>query len=141
MDESTAAIQLGIAKNAGNQGEIVMADTAQVRVENVFTHLMDLRDALRNDDSVGITIAGGRLQSGVDQLTQARSLLGVQAGRVAGMQGQSTMMKTAQEAMLSDVRDADLTQMITRFTQLQQQLMASMQVGSHTLTTSFMDYL
>lgn len=141
VDESTAAIQLGIAKNAGNQGEIVMADTAQVRVENVFTHLMDLRDALRNDDSVGITIAGGRLQSGVDQLTQARSLLGVQAGRVAGMQGQSTMMKTAQEAMLSDVRDADLTQMITRFTQLQQQLMASMQVGSHTLTTSFMDYL
>lgn len=141
IDESKAALHLGIAKNAGNAGEIVMEDTAQVRVENVFTHLMDLRDSLASDDAIGITVAGGRLQSGVDRLTQARAKVGVDARRVSDLQDHSSLMKNTEQAMLSDIQDADVTEMITRFTQLQQQLLASMQIGSHTLNTSLLDYL
>lgn len=141
IDESKAALHLGIAKNAGNAGEIVMEDTAQVRVENVFTHLMDLRDSLASDSAIGITVAGGRLQSGVDRLTQARAKVGVEARRVADLQDHSSLMKNTEQAMLSDIQDADVTEMITRFTQLQQQLLASMQIGSHTLNTSLLDYL
>lgn len=141
VDQSQAALHLGIAQNAQNGDVIALEDTAKVRVENVFTHLMDLRDSLLNNDSIGITVAGERLQTGVDRITQARSLIGVDARRVTDAIGHSQSLKVTEEKMLSDVQDADLTEMIMKFTQLQQQLQASMKVGTVTLQTSFLDYM
>jgi flagellin-like hook-associated protein FlgL len=50
-------------------------------------------------------------------------------------------MKLAEQSLLSGLQDADVTEVITRFTQLQQQLQASMQAGAQNLHLSFLDYL
>ena len=43
--------------------------------------------------------------------------------------------------MLSELQDAEMTEVITRFVQLQQQLQASLQVGAQFLRTSLLDFL
>ena len=43
--------------------------------------------------------------------------------------------------MLSQLRDADLTEVITRFQQLQTQLQATLQTSAQSLQLSLLDYL
>jgi flagellin-like hook-associated protein FlgL len=50
-------------------------------------------------------------------------------------------MKTAEQQMLSGLQDADLTTVITRFSQLQEQLQGSLEVAAKELQTSLLDYL
>jgi len=46
-----------------------------------------------------------------------------------------------EKTTLSDLQDADLTEVITRFTQLQTQLQASLRVGAQNLQLSLLDFL
>jgi flagellar hook-associated protein 3 FlgL len=141
LGESLAADNLGIYTNAVASSSIDGADNAQVRVESVFAHLMALRDALTGDDSAGITVAGGAIETDVEKLAKARADVGVRAQRVEQQKQRSSELEIAEKTLLSGLQDADLTEVITRFTQLQQQLQASLQVGAQNLQLSLMDFL
>ncbi len=141
LGQSMAAADLGIYKDAGASTVINGDDVVKVRVESVFTHLMALRDALVADDSTGITFAGGGIEMDIDQVARARAEVGVKAQRVARQQERSSEMQIAESSMLSILRDADLTETITRYTQLMQQLEASMRLAGSTLQTSLLDFL
>ncbi len=138
---SLVATQLGIAQNAGAAASMTSADEAQVRVRNLFTDLMDLRDALTNNDESGITLAGSRLEDDLDDLAVARAIVGVESRRVTDEQERSAEMKISEQSLLSEIQDADLTEVITRFSQLQTQLQASLQAGAYNLQLSLMDFL
>ncbi len=138
---SLAADHLGIRNAEAPAGTIAGGDPAKVRVESVFTHLMDLRDALRKDDTIGITLAGTQMEADLEKLVQSRAMVGVESQRVEMQRRRSEDMETTEKTMLSDLQDADLTEVITRFVQLQQQLQASMQVGAQNLQMSLLDFL
>jgi len=138
---SLVATQLGINQNAGAANTMTSTDASKVRVHNLFTDLMDLRAALENNDERGITLAGGRIEEDLKSLTRARAIVGVEARRVQDDQDRSADMKIAEQAMLSEIQDADLTEVITRFGQLQTQLQASLQTGGATLQMSLLDFL
>lgn len=138
---SLAADNLGINTNAGAAASFTGKDNAKVRVEGVFTHMLALRDALQKNDSFGITLAGGGLQTDAEAVNRTRADVGVRAQRVDQQKNRSADQKLSETALLSTLRDADLTEVITRFTQLQQQLQASLQVGSKIQQLSFLDYL
>lgn len=141
LGQSLAADHLGIRKSAGTGGTIAGDDVAKVRVENLFTHLSDLREALKGDDTLGITLAGTSIEDDLDKLVQSRAEIGVEAQRVDSTRERSKDLELTEKSMLSDLQDADLTEVITRFTQLQMQLQASMQVGAQNLQMSLLDYL
>ena len=141
LDISLAATHLGINKNAGAGNTIAGDDLAKVRVESVFTHLIKLRDALASDDTAGITLAGEAIELDVESQALARAEVGVRSQRVAQQQQRSAELKTTEQSMLSELQDADFTEVITRFLQLQQQLQAALQVGSQNLQLSFLDFL
>jgi flagellar hook-associated protein 3 FlgL len=141
VDESLVADQLGILKEAGTPATFQSTDNATVRVENVFTHLSDLRDALLNDDTRGITLAGTNIDQDTRSVTQARATVGVRAQRVQRQQERSQDLGLMEQTMLSDLQDADLTEVITRFQQLQTQLQASLRVGAQNLQLSLLDFL
>ncbi len=141
VGESLVADQLGMLKEDGTALTFTSSDEAMVRVENVFTHLTDLRDALLNDDTLGITIAAGKLDVDTQQVTQARATVGVRAQRVERQIERSEDLKLMEETMLSDLRDADLTEVITRYSQLQVELQASLQIGAQNLQYSLLDFL
>jgi len=138
---SLVATQLGIKTNAGAGATITGQDATKVRVENLFTNLIDLRDALANNDESGITLAGSRIESDLDALTQSRATVGIEARRIEDQQIRSVEMSIAEASMLSEIQDADLTEVITRFSQLQTQLQASLQIGSANLQLSLLDFL
>ena len=138
---SLAATDLGIYTSAGSGTTIIGEDVAKVQVESVFTHLISLRNSLVNNDSRGITFAGERLEGDLGNLSRVRADVGVRSQRVEQQQQRSAEMKISEQIFLSDLRDADLTEVITKFSQLQQQLEATLLVGSQSLQLSLLDFL
>jgi len=141
VGESRAAEHLGILQNAGSSNSLAGQDNSTVRAENVFTHMQALRDSLIDDDTVGITVAGGQLETDIDDVVQARAVVGVQAKRLEDQRTRNEDQKISEQTMLSTLQDADLTEVITRFQQLQQQLQASLTAGTQARSLSLLDFL
>lgn len=141
LGQSLAATHLGIYQDAGAHKSINGEDVAQVRAENIFTHLINLRDSLFMDDSSGITFAGDAIRDDIEDLTKVRADVGVRTRQFEQQQARSDELKTTELTMLSDIRDTDLATAITEFLQLEQQLQASLQVGAQRLQLSFLDFL
>ncbi len=141
LNTSLAATHLGIYTNAGAANSITGADQARVRTESLFTDLINLRDALLNNDELGITLAGEGLEQDLESVVRARADLGVRTQRIEQHQQRSAELRITEQAMLSDLQDTDLMEMITRFTQLQQQLAAGLQVGAAGFQLSLLDFL
>ncbi len=141
VNASSVAAQLGIEVNAGAGSGITGEDRAQVRVESVFTHLLALHDALATNSEAGILVAGDGIESDIDQVTRARGDVGARTRRVEQQEERSEDLEILEKSLLSDLRDADLTEVVTRFQQLQQQVQAALTVGAQNLQLSFLDYL
>lgn len=132
----------GLGLNASSTGGVLSGrDVNPVRVDSVFTGLLELRDALQRDDSRGVSRAAerfGRVLSGMQQIQ------GELAARARGMQDRAARVEaevSATQVMNSDVRDADLSEAIIRFQQLQTALQANMATASRVLGLSLIDYL
>lgn len=141
LGESLAAVHLGVYQNAGAAATINGADNAMVRVEGLFTHLINLRDSLVKNDTLGITLAGGGLERDVETVARVQADVGVRSQRVTQSKERSLDMEVTEREMLSNLRDADLTEVISRFSQLQQQLQASLQTGATGFGLSLLDFL
>ena len=141
MGQSVAADHLGISQNAGGANTLTGTDKAKVKVDGVFTHLIELRDSLRNDNELGITLAGDSLEEDLEQVTRAEAQIGVEAQRVRQQRQLSEDQKITEQQMLSQVQDAQMTDVISRFTQLQTQLRASLQTGAQTMQLSLLNFL
>jgi flagellar hook-associated protein 3 FlgL len=135
------AEHLGIEGNVGAGSTLSGTDTATIRAENIFTHLMDLRDALATDSTTGIAVAMDRLNGDLDRLDASRATIATAASRVVQQTQRIEDMKLTEEILLSDLQDADLTEVITRFTQLQQQLQASMSAGAQIQQLTLLNFL
>ncbi|MFW6059105.1 MAG: flagellin [Phycisphaeraceae bacterium] len=138
---SHAADHLGIHRNAGGDATITGADKATVKVDSVFTHLIDLRDSLRNDNELGITLAGDKLDTDLERLANTQAQVGIEGRRVRDEQSRSQEQQVAEESMLSEIQDADLSEVITRFMQLQAQLQASLQSGAQNMQLNLLNFL
>ncbi len=141
LNRSLAATHLGIFKNAGAGSVIGGDDVARIKTDSVFTHLIALRDALLSNDSAGITLAGTGLERSIDLVAEARAGVGVKTQRLEQQQERLQQLQIAEESTLSQIRDADLTEVITRLAQLQQQLQASLRSGVGASQLSLLDFL
>lgn len=141
LGTSLAATDLGIYRNAQGGSVLAGTDVAKVRVEGVFTHLIALRDALVGDDSRGITLATSALERDVELLAQARADVGVRARRIQQQIERSEQMKLAEQTMLSELRDTDMTAVLVRYSLLQQQLEAGLRMGAQYMQLSLLDFL
>ena len=141
LGTSLAATHLGIYTNAGAANQIQGTDLAKVRVESVFTHLINLRDSLLNNDSLGITLASEGLDADLQTLAIARADIGGRSQMAQQQLERTRQVKTVEIQLLSELQDTDLTQAITQFLQLQHQLEASLAVGAVNLQLSLIDFL
>lgn len=116
-------------------------DPAAVRVNNIFTALVRLRDALRANDSAGITLAGGALDDQVDRLSQTQALVGVYANRIQEAVNRQTSDNTTNEQVRSQLQDVDYSEAAIRFSLLRTQLQAALQTGASSQNLSLLDFL
>jgi flagellin-like hook-associated protein FlgL len=141
-NNSLAAEQLGLATLANDgSGVFRSEDRATVRVDNLFTTLIDLRDALRNDDTIGITLAGERLEASTERIAQTRATVGAYAQRVEDGGQQLDDQELLDMRIRSELRDLDYTEAAVRLNLLQMQLQAGLHVTAQSFSRSLLDFL
>ena len=102
---------------------------------------MDLSQALRSDDTLGIQIASENLKGSLEDLIQSQALVGGYARRVDEEVLRQEDKSVLDQAMRSQLRDLDYAQASSRFAQLQLQMQATMSVIAQTQSRTLLDFL
>ncbi len=142
-NNSPAAEQLGLLLGRYDASSATLAgqDRARVRVDNLFTRLIDLRDALYANDTRGITLAGEGIERDVARLAETRGLVGGYAQRVDGAVAREEGRSVVDEAIRSELRDSDFSSAATRLALLQTQLQAGLRAVAQSQQLSLLDFL
>ncbi|HYE63046.1 MAG TPA: flagellin [Phycisphaerales bacterium] len=143
LNNSKAAEQLGLLNTTYDFGSATLRgeDRAKVRVDDLFTRLIDLRDALRANDTSGITLAGEGLDATIASLVETRGTVGGYARRVDDAEMREVERATTDTKARSDLRDVDFTEASSRFALLQTQLEAGLRITALTQSRSLLDFL
>ncbi|MGV6814605.1 MAG: flagellin, partial [Phycisphaerales bacterium] len=142
-DNSPAAEQLGLLDGKGlNSGNTLLSsDRAKVRVNNLFTHLLDLAEALRNDDTLGIQVASENMKETLDDLIQSQAVVGGYARRIDTEIQRQEDKEIFDQSIRSQLRDLDYAQASSRFSQLQLQMQATLSVIAQSQSRTLLDFI
>ena len=143
LNNSAAAEDLGLVGGTydATSATFVGTDRAGVRINNLLSDLIDLRDALNASDRNGISIAGERLQQSGDRLLAAHALVGTYGQRVNDATDRVEEREVLDRSIRSNLQDLDYTEASVRFNQLQNQLTASLQSAAAISQRSLLDFL
>lgn len=143
LNGSPAAENLGLlaATYNASTGTITGADKARIRVDNLFSNLIDLRESLLTDDARGISFAGEGLDRLLVGLAEVRGLVGGYAQRVDAATTRIEDRAVVDESVRSELRDLDFTAAATRLQLLQTQQQAGLQVTARLQQLSLLDFL
>jgi flagellar hook-associated protein 3 FlgL len=142
-NQSQAADDLGLIDGTYNAGTSSWqgTDRAKVRVNNLFSTLIDLRESLRDDDTAGISLAGEELESHIDRLATTRALVGGYAKRVEDGVKRREDQELLDLSTRSQLQDTDFTEAAVRLNLLQTQLQAGLTVTAQSLQRSLLDFI
>lgn len=139
---STAARELGLdAPAVVGTTELIGRDVNPVRTEGILDALVDLERALRADDTQGISLAGGRLDELRNDVTRMHGIIGARAQAMTSKRQQMEDAALTTETFLSEVRDIDYAEAITRLQGSLTRLQANLQTSSLVQNVSLMDFL
>ncbi len=143
LNNSQAAEQLGLLDAKPGSGNTILRsqDRATIRVNNLFAHLLDLSEALKDNDTFGIEIATRRLGVSQDQVIQARSTVGGYARRLDDETRRQEDRLVYDQAVRSQLRDLDFASASSEFAQLQLQLQAGLTVAAQSQQLTLLDFL
>jgi flagellin-like hook-associated protein FlgL len=138
-----AAEDLGLLDGTTTTGPAILtgSDRTSVRVDSLFTTLLELGASLGGNDERGITFAGERLETDLDRISLARATVGARAQRVDQETGRLEDRMLLDKSLRSEVRDLDLFEATTRFTLLETQLQAVLQTASRSLPLTLLNFL
>ena len=142
-NNSLAAIELGITGGTWNAATSTYegTDTAKVRVESVFTHLIDLRTSLENDDDFGMQLAVESLEDAIDEVTKSRALVGGYARRIENQITRQEDRQVLDEQVRTTLRDVDFAQAASEYSLLQVQLQAGLQTAASSGQLTLLNFL
>lgn len=140
VNMSPVAGELGIAKT-GSDTVLEGDDVGQFYQGGVFSALYRLRDALLADDSSEITEAGSQINVLQQQVAAARGELGARSQSISARTEQTQSAVDATNILLSELKDVDFAEAVTKFQLAQTALQASLLTGSQTLNMSLLDFL
>lgn len=143
LNNSPAAEQLGLLNLTldAPSGAYVAQDRAAIRVNNLFSDLLDLKQALLTDNSAGITLAGSNLGLNADRTVAAQALVGSYGQRIGQAKDQLESQSLLNEKTRSDLKSADYAEAATKFSQLQTQIEATLRTASILGSRTLFDFL
>jgi flagellar hook-associated protein 3 FlgL len=140
LNFSSAAKDLGL--DAAPVGATLTGkDTNGIDVPGVFGNLQKLREALEGNDQQGITKAAEGLQADYDRIVRVRGETGARVQELESRDNRLQDENLSTTNLLSQLRDTNYTEAISRFQTLQTALQASMATTARTLNLSLMDFL
>ena len=139
---SQAAAGLGLTDPAlAEDGELVGADVNPTRTEGVFDALVELENALRNDDTAAISRAAESLDGLILETTRTQGVVGARAQNARDQVEQMQLAANSTETLLSEVEDLNYAEAVTELTSAQTQLQATLQTATAVLNLSLFDFL
>ncbi|HMB94984.1 MAG TPA: flagellar hook-associated protein FlgL [Tepidisphaeraceae bacterium] len=137
---STAVQDLGLTA-APVGGVISGSDVNPVEPDGIFTHINELRVALRSNDTSKITEAAQGLQADFDRVVRIRGQAGAKVQEVQSRQQTLDSQNIATKSLLSSLEDVDFTSAISTYQTLQTSLQAALETAGKTLNLSLLDFL
>ena len=138
----TTAADLGLWKEVQPPSAVITGDDVNpVVAENLFTHLVELRRALLEDDEQAIAEAARLLAADADAVTQVRGTVGV---RINGLQSDEDWLRgqrLVDQEFLSQVRDLDYSVAVAQFAAVNTFLEATLRTAASVGKLSLLDYL
>jgi flagellar hook-associated protein 3 len=139
---SQAADDLGLLKTTGDQeAELIGDDTNPTRTEGFLDALVQLEEALRGDDTQGITLAAERLDQLAQDVIRTHGVVGARAQSAQAKLQQVREAVDTSRLLLSEVEDLDFAEAITRLQSAQIALQADLQTSTQLLSLSLLDFL
>jgi flagellar hook-associated protein 3 FlgL len=121
--------------------DLLGTDVNAIRTDGILDALIELEKALLRDDTQGITSAGGRLDALRNKVTRIHGIVGARSQSMGAKRRQIEDSALLAQTFLSEVKDLDYAEAITRLQGSLMQLQANMQTSSNLLGLSLMDYL
>lgn len=137
---STAAADLGLDEPS-TTATLSGRDVNGIESPGAFGNIQRLRDALLANDQQAITQAAEGLQGDYDRIVRVRGQSGARIQELEARQNRLEDENVATKALLSDLRDTDFTEAISRFSTLQNALQASLQTSAQVMNLSLLDFL
>lgn len=142
LNVSSAASDLGLVQSVTDpSADLLGADVNAVRTDGILDALIELEKALLADDTQGISAAGGRLDTLRNKVTRIHGIVGARSQSMGAKRRQIEDSALLAQTFLSEVKDLDYAEAITRLQGSLTQLQANMQTSSNLLGLSLMDFL
>lgn len=140
INQSPALVGLGLDVFAtGNQ--LIGEDVNPVRVDSAFTTLLELQRGLEDNDRDAIGFATQRLDRTLENMLEIRGQMAASAKVMSDRVERLESTDTASRILRSDVAEADFTDAVVQFQQLQTALQANLQSSSAVLRLSLLDFI
>jgi len=143
---SSAAIDLGLipegeSEVSSDTGTLSGRDVNETQTEGLFTALLNLKQALLDNNTTGISDAIGMLDSSTEQLNITQTNLGVREQNLTAMASRLTTETTNLKSLLSDNYDADVTQTASDLSAQEVSYEAALKATASILQLSMFNYL
>jgi flagellar hook-associated protein 3 FlgL len=109
--------------------------------EDVFDVVADLWEALQNDDPTAVSATLPRIDRALDQLSRERTGFGSTATRLEAAETRLAQRRLDAETRLSQLRDADLAEVVSNLAQQETALQAGLAGMARLLSQSLLDFL
>ncbi len=106
-----------------------------------FTALINLRDALSNNDASGINAALAQIDNAFDSVLSARAQVGAKINRLENAKTRHEDTRTNLTELLSKVQDLDLAQAVTALSTEQMVYQAALAASGKALQPTLLDFL
>lgn len=142
LNLSNAAKDLGLDKTAsGMETAIDGDDVNPLRTNGILDALTELEQALRADDTQGISHAGGRLDALRESVNRVHGVVGARAQAMTTKMAQMEDASLTTQTFLSEVRDLDYAKAISDLQAGTTQLQANLRASSTILNLTLLDFL
>ena len=120
--------------------------TMQISVsgDSVFQPALDALNQLKTDLAAGNAVQPGtitQIQGALDSMLATRAQIGARANRLDQTKSSQQALVTSNQALLSQLEDADMPSAITELTKRQTTYQATLAVTAKVIQTSLLDYL
>jgi flagellar hook-associated protein 3 FlgL len=140
LNLSTAATELGLVQTVSGT-ELIGADVNPTRTEGILDALIQLENALRADDTPGISAAGGRLDELRAEVIRIHGMIGARSQAMTLQRQQLEDASLSTQVFLSQIRDLDYAEAVTQMQQAMIRLQANLQTSPTVMNLSLLEFL
>jgi len=146
LNYSMAIDDLGLNKQVDNPAatELIGDDTNGIKTDSVFTALIELYDALVSggpEVEQNITRAAEKINTFIDRSNRLQGVIGARSRAMSIRLELTEDAVVSTTSLLSQIKDLDYTEAVTKFQQAQTALQANLMTSSRLLQLSLLDFI